>query len=177
MILLQTGVAKLSQQPDNLGPYPDNLYRQPDNLAAQPDNLFTGLPHQLTKMLPQPQQFFDIAQTRTSLTKAGSLPSIHHDTPAMPLTDAHFGGFFVFSVRQYPYLLPIWPSSIRLIAALAHRNQNRMHQFYKACRDCIKVTALLTQLPNVHDQIALSRRKRRVEQDFHTRNVLEGDQA
>ena len=40
-----------------------------------------------------------------------------------------------------------------------------------------KVTALLTQLPNVHDQIALSRRKRRVEQDFHTRNVLEGDQA
>jgi hypothetical protein len=40
-----------------------------------------------------------------------------------------------------------------------------------------KVTALLTQLPNVHDQIALSRRKRRVEQDFHTWNVLEGDQA
>jgi hypothetical protein len=177
MILLQTGVAKLSQQPDNLGPYPDNLYRQPDNLAAQPDNLFTGLPHQLTKMLPQPQQFFDIAQTRTSLTKAGSLPSIHHDTPAMPLTDAHFGGFFVFSVRQYPYLLPIWPSSTRLTAALAHRNQNRMHQFYKTCRVCIKVTALLTQLLKAHRQVTSSRSKHPSGQNFYPLNALKGDRA
>jgi hypothetical protein len=40
-----------------------------------------------------------------------------------------------------------------------------------------KVTALLTQLPNVHDQIALSQSERRVEQDFYTRNALKGDQV
>jgi hypothetical protein len=128
-------------------------------------------------MLPQPQQFFDIAQTRTSLTKAGSLPSIPHDTPAMPLTDAHFGGFFIFSARQYLYLLPIWPSSIRLIAALARRNQNRMHQFYKTCRVCIKVTALLTQLLKAHRQVTSSRSKRPSGQDFYTLNALKGDRA
>lgn len=34
------------------------------------------------------------------LTYDPLLTSIIHNTPAMPLIDAHFGGFFVFGVRK-----------------------------------------------------------------------------
>mgnify|MGYP000143238537 FL=1 len=34
-----------------------------------------------------------------SLTMEGACPSIIRNTPAMPLTEAHFGGFFVSGGR------------------------------------------------------------------------------
>ncbi|MET3998403.1 hypothetical protein ABIE60_000373 [Marinobacterium sp. MBR-109] len=42
------------------------------------------------------QAFFDAVQTSVNLTGTGSMPSIICNTPAMPLIEAHFGGFFVF---------------------------------------------------------------------------------
>jgi|CEGF01.1.fsa_nt_gi hypothetical protein len=82
-------------------------------------------------------------------------------------------GFFISAARLNTYfgreMLPHVPNAWINVGIVDYEIPFNRHDE--------KMTALLTQLPNVHDQIVPCRSKRRVEQDFYTRNVLEGDQA
>lgn len=43
-----------------------------------------------------------------SLIMEGACPNMHFNTPAMPLTEAHFGGFFVPGDRQLVNTVSFW---------------------------------------------------------------------
>ncbi len=82
-------------------------------------------------------------------------------------------GFFISTARPNAYfgreVLPHVPDTWIDVGIVDYETPFNRHDE--------KMTALLTQLPNVHDQIALSQSKRRVEQDFYTRNTLKGDRV
>lgn len=122
---------------------------------------------------------------RSTLNPAGY--SFPINTPAKPMPSPvgmlKSCGFFISTARPNAYfgreVLPHVPDAWIDVSKCDDRDGQVGIVDYETPlnRHDEKMTALLTQLPNVHDQIALSQSKRWVEQDFYTRNALKGDRV
>jgi len=57
----------------------------------------------------------DIGRLKGTLTGGFELATIFGDTPAMPLPDAHFGGFFALSVHSVEPCAPFIKSGVQVL--------------------------------------------------------------